>query len=368
MDLIDKLREISARIPKLKQDGLIKTEEGTKNALIMPFINALGYNVFDPTEVTPELVADVGTKKGEKVDYAILRDGKPIILFECKCCGVDLNQVHASQLYRYFSVTSSRFGVLTDGVIYRFYSDLEATNKMDDTPFFVFDMLDIKEATVEALKRFSKPAFDEDRIITTASELKYRNAIRTYIETQLTDPSEAFVRFFVQESKAYTGRFTQAVIEGFTPITKDALRTFISDQVEKRLKTALASETSNVTAKDSASETAETSLEESGDKIITTQEELDAYLIVKAIVREVIDVTRVTLRDTQSYCSVLVDDNNRKPICRLRFNYSTKYIGIIDEQKNEEKISIDKIDDIYQYTEKLKAAVSQYLEKQEVRV
>lgn len=365
MDLIDRLREISARIPKLKQDGLIKTEEGTKNALIMPFINALGYNVFDPTEVTPELVADVGIKKGEKVDYAILKDGKPIILFECKCCGVDLSLNHASQLYRYFSVTSARFGVLTDGVIYKFYSDLEEANKMDSTPFFTFDMLDIKEANVESLKRFSKPAFDEERIITAASELKYRNSIKSYIEAQLTEPSEPFVRFFVQESKAYTGRLTQAVIEGFTPITKDALRTFISDQVEKRLKTALASETASAT-KDQVSEAEVPPASEPVDsKVETTQDELDAYLVVKAIVREVIDVTRVKIRDTQSYCSILVDDNNRKPLCRLRFNYSTKYIGIVDEQKNEEKIPIEKVDDIYQHAEKLKAAVQQYVEHQE---
>jgi predicted type IV restriction endonuclease len=99
--------------------------------MVMPFISALGYNVFDLTEVTPELHADVGLKKGEKVDYAILKDGKPIILFECKWHGADLNREHASQLYRYFSVTEARFSVLTNGIAYRFFTDLEAPNKMD---------------------------------------------------------------------------------------------------------------------------------------------------------------------------------------------------------------------------------------------
>ena len=368
MDLIDKLREISARIPKLKQEGLIKTEEGTKNALVMPFINALGYNVFDPTEVTPELVADVGTKKGEKVDYAILRDGKPIILFECKCCGVDLSQVHASQLYRYFSVTSSRFGILTDGVIYRFYSDLDAPNKMDEAPFFIFDMSDIKEQHVESLKRFSKPAFDEDRIITTASELKYKNSIRSYIETQFAEPSEAFVKFFLQESKAYNGRLTQSVIEDFRPIARDALRTFVSDQVEKRLKTALASETAPIVSAEGKNnaETGEAEQQDDNNdsRVVTTPEEMDAYFIIKAIVREVIDVQRVTVRDAQSYCSVLIDDNNHKPLCRLRFNYSTKYIGILDEKKNEEKFPIQVLDDIYTYADKLKVIAAHYAETQ----
>ena len=136
MDFIDKIQELSARIPK--QLNHIQTEEATKNALVMPFISALGYNVFDPTEVTPELCADVGVKKGEKVDYAILREGKPIILFECKHHAADLGKVHASQLYRHFSVTEARFSVLTNGLVYGFYTDLEAPNKMDERPFFEF--------------------------------------------------------------------------------------------------------------------------------------------------------------------------------------------------------------------------------------
>src|SRR4051812_29387574 len=111
MDLIDQLKALSARLNTTK--SLIQTEEATKNAMVMPFIQILGYNVFDPTEVTPELVADIGTKKGEKVDYAILRDGRPIMLFECKRCGGELNINHAGQLFRYFHVTAARFGVLT---------------------------------------------------------------------------------------------------------------------------------------------------------------------------------------------------------------------------------------------------------------
>lgn len=120
MDLIDQLRELALRIAKIKDS--IQTEEATKNAMVMPFIQILGYNVFDPLEVTPELIADVGTKKGEKVDYAILREGKPIILFECKKVGSDLNINHASQLFRYFHVTEARFGVLTNGITYHFFT------------------------------------------------------------------------------------------------------------------------------------------------------------------------------------------------------------------------------------------------------
>ena len=142
MDFIDQLRILSTRVMATR--AMIQTEEATKNAMVMPFIQILGYNVFDPLEVTPELVADIGTKKGEKVDYAILRDGLPIILFECKKAGADLHINHASQLFRYFHVTSARFVVLTNGLVYRFFTDLEQPNKMDEKPFFEFNILDFK--------------------------------------------------------------------------------------------------------------------------------------------------------------------------------------------------------------------------------
>lgn len=78
MDLADCVQEIASRAAK--QIEHITTEEATKNAFVMPLVNALGYNVFDPTEVVPEFTADIGTKKSEKVDYAIMRDGEPSIL------------------------------------------------------------------------------------------------------------------------------------------------------------------------------------------------------------------------------------------------------------------------------------------------
>ena len=149
MDFIENIQGLAARIDK--QLGHLKTEEATKNALVMPFINALGYNVFDPTEVVPEFSADVGVKKGEKVDYAIMKDDKVIMLFECKASNVVLGDDHASQLYRYFSVTEARIGVLTNGVLYRFYADLDEPNKMDAKPFLEFNMLDVQESLVSAL-------------------------------------------------------------------------------------------------------------------------------------------------------------------------------------------------------------------------
>jgi predicted type IV restriction endonuclease len=363
LDFIDKLRELAARIPKQLEH--IQTEEATKNALIMPFIAALGYNVFDPTEVTPELNADIGIKKGEKVDYAILREGKPIMLFECKHHAADLSKVHASQLYRYFSVTTARFGVLTNGIVYWFFTDLEAPNKMDAKPFFEFNMLDIKEQAVEELKKFTKSSFDLNNILTTASELKYTHEIRRIMAEQMQEPSDEFVKFFA--SQVYQGRMTQAVREQFAQFTRQALKQFINDQINGRLKTALASEAIPVIDKPaevvpSSNGVVGVPTPPSEAPVSTTPDELDGFYVVRAILREVVSVKRIVMRDVQSYCGILLDDNNRKPICRLHFNASQKHVTFFDDQK-ETRVPIAQIDDLYKHADRLKATVAQYESK-----
>lgn len=364
MDFIDRIRELAGRIEK--QLPHIQTEEATKNALIMPFISALGYNVFDPTEVTPELHADVGLKKGEKVDYAILLDGKPTMLFECKWHGADLSKEHASQLYRYFSVTEARFGVLTNGINYRFYTDLEAPNKMDAKSFFEFSMLDIREQDIEELKKFTKSAYDLNNILTTASDLKYSREIQRIMAEQLKQPSEEFVKFFT--SQVYRGRITPAVREQFTQTTRRALKRFINDQINERLKSALGGDAQLSSAEQQITsplppEESKTAQEQLS--VVTTADEMQAYYVVKAILYETVDAKRVALRDVQSYCGVLLDDNNRKPICRLYFNSSQKSLGLFDnEQRKETKLSIGGIDDIYQYADRLRLTVEMYEGKQ----
>lgn len=366
MDFIDKIRELSARIPK--QLEFIQTEEATKNALIMPFIAALGYNVFDPTEVTPELCADVGVKKGEKVDYAILRDGKPIILFECKHHATELGKVQASQLYRYFSVTEARFGVLTNGVVYWFYTDLEAPNKMDSKPFFEFNMLDVREAGVEELKKFSKSAFDLNNILTTASELKYTREIKRILLEQIQEPSDEFIKFFA--SQVYNGRLRQGVREQFAQLTRQAFKQVINDQINERLKTAMESDAipaasaSETVAQGGALAEAETAgaVGAAPGGVVTTSDEIEGFQIVRAILRDQISVKRIVMRDVQSYCGILLDDNNRKPICRLHFNNPQKYLSLFDGAK-EERVALESLDDLYTYAERLRATVARYEQK-----
>ena len=355
MDFIDQLRALSSRIASTKD--LIQTEEATKNAMVMPFIQALGYNVFDPLEVTPELVADVGTKKGEKVDYAILMGGKPIILFECKKSGADLNINHASQLFRYFHVTEARFGILTNGLTYRFFTDLEQPNKMDEKPFLEFNLLDFKEQEVEELKKFAKAAFDVDKILTTANELKYTRAIQNLLAEWMVNPSEDFVRLVSADLLAGK-RFTPAAKEQFSQITKRAFKQLIGDRINDRLRVAMTPETvvqpEAVAATEDAPET-ETAL------VQTSPEEIEAFHIIKSILRGVISPKRVFMRDAQSYCAILLDDNNRKPICRLRFNNTAKLALGVMNGKEEEKVALADLDEIYNHADKIKATVATYI-------
>lgn len=355
MDLIDQLRALSTRIHATK--GLIQTEEATKNAMVMPFIQALGYNVFDPTEVTPELCADVGLKKGEKVDYAILRAGKPIILFECKKSGGDLNIHHAGQLFRYFHVTAARFGVLTNGLVYRFFTDLEQPNKMDEKPFFEFNILDFKDRDVDELKKFAKALFDVETILTTASELKFTRTIQNRLVEWMINPSEEFVRLLAADLLGGK-RFTPQVKDQFTLITRRAFEQMLGERINERLKGAMTKE-APLQAAASDVPSAER-IDES--EIITTPEELEGFHIVRSILREVVSSQRVVMRDALSYCAILLDDNNRKPICRLRFNNAGKLaIGLFNDKKEEERFSLTHLDSLYDHAEQLRATVLLHL-------
>lgn len=353
MDLIDQLKALAIRIENTR--SLIQTEEATKNAMVMPFIQSLGYNVFDPTEVTPELVADIGTKKGEKVDYAILRDGRPIMLFECKRCGGDLSINHASQLFRYFHVTAARFGVLTNGLTYRFFTDLEQPNKMDDTAFFEFNVLDFKERDVEELKKFAKAAFDVDTILTTANDLKYTRVIQNRLAEWMGNPPDDFVRLI--SSDLLPGkRFTPTIKDQFALITKRAFEQLLSERINGRLKGAMTAESPLVEADRIVSTVGEEA------QIVTTPEEIEGLHIVRSILREVVSPRRIVMRDNLSYCAILLDDNNRKPVCRLRFNNTGKLaVGIFKADKTEERFALEQIDDLYSHAERLKATVALHL-------
>jgi hypothetical protein len=340
MDFKDQVKQLGERVAKLKEN--IATEEATKNAMIMPFINALGYDIFNPLEVVPEFVTDIGTKKGEKIDYAIFKDNQPTILIECKHWQQNLN-IHDNQLLRYFHVSKAKFGILTNGILYRFYTDLVEPNKMDEKPFFEFDITDLKDIQVEELKKFHKSYFEIEKIVSNASDLKYTNEIKAILNNELKNPSETFVKFFV--AQVYNGRATEKVMAQFTELVKKSCTQVISDIITDRLKSALNKEAEvNSVPQQEESNSVE---EASAKKIETTVEEMEAFYIIKAVLREKTDSKRITFRDAQSYFAVFLDDNNRKPVCRLYFNSDKKYVGTFDANKNETRTDLKSLDDLY---------------------
>ncbi|MTJ53255.1 restriction endonuclease [Anabaena sp. UHCC 0253] len=358
MSFDEKIAVLIQRIPKLIDH--LKTEEATKNALIMPFISALGYDIFNPQEVVPEYIADIGTKKGEKVDYAIMRDGEIIILIECKKVGIDLNQTEMSQLFRYFTVTKARIAILTNGIQYNFFSDLEEANKMDTRPFLELNLLDPRQEALEEVKKLAKEDFNLEEILSIANDLKYTSVIRKILTTQFEIPDDEFVRFFFIRSNPSGSRFTATIKDQFTSIVTKAFHQFISEKVSDRLRIALGVEDDNRVIKPEPNKIVEEAKEEGKEGIITTEEELEGYRIVRAIVSKVVEPERVLHRDTKSYMGILLDDNNRKPICRLWFNTKQKYISVFDSNKNETRIPIDAITDIYKHGDHLTTIVQSY--------
>lgn len=357
MDFKDSIKRLTERIESLKAN--LQTEEATKTALIMPFISALGYDVFNPLEVLPEMCCDIGTKKGEKIDYAILKDGEPIILVECKHWQQNLT-LHDNQLLRYFHVSKAKFGVLTNGIIYRFYTDLAEPNKMDEKPFLEVNLLDIKEEQIEELKKFHKSYYDVEEILSTASELKYMGELRTVIEKEFTSPSPDLVKFLGKQ--VYEGVFTPKVLEQFTALLKRTIQNYINTTISDRLKAAINDhetikvETPNV-------EVTEPIVEDiPANKIVTTEEEIEAFYIIKAILRDTIATERVTYRDAQSYFAIFIDNNNRKPVCRLYLNSETnKKITFVGEDKKEQHNKINSLDEIYQYSDQLIEAAKRFV-------
>lgn len=356
MDFKDSIKGLAERIESLKEN--LPTEEATKTALIMPFINALGYDVFNPLEVLPEMCCDIGTKKGEKIDYAILRDGEPIILIECKHWQQDLS-LHDNQLLRYFHVSKAKFGVLTNGIIYKFYTDLEEPNKMDEKPFLEVNLLDIKDEQIEELKKFHRSYFDVETILSTASELKYMGELRNVIEKEFSAPSPEMVKFLGKQ--VYDGVFTPKILEQFTTLLKRTINNYINATISARLKVAIKDSDTPV-LEQSESEQPDTAPDETTSKIVTTEEELESYYIVKAILRGVMPAERVTYRDAQTYFAIFIDNNNRKSVCRLYLDSATnKRITFLDEDKREHHNKIETIDDIYQYSTEIIEAATRYL-------
>lgn len=362
MEFNERITALAAKVRNRRE--MIQTEEAAKNAFVMPFISTvLGYDVFDPLEVVPEFTADVGVKKGEKVDYAVLHGGEVQMLVECKRSKEPLTVEHASQLFRYFAVTNARIAILTNGETYQCYTDLDAPNRMDDKPFLVLDLADIDETLLPELRKLTKESFDLDSVINAAEELKYIGQIKRTLAAQFKDPEAEWVRFLT--ARVHNGPFTQRVREQFTPLVAKAASQFLNDQVDSRLQTALGSRFTTVEeprdAGTDGTQRPEEETPQAAQEVETTIEEITGYQIVKAIACSEVRPHRVAQRDAKSYFAVILDDNNRKPIARLHFNgKSRKYLGTFDADKVETRHLIGSLDDIYLHAEAIRESVRRH--------
>ena len=352
MDFIDEVKTRSGRFENRLQHT-IETEEATKTSFILPFIQMLGYDIFDPSEVVPEFTADHGTKRGEKVDYALLLDDKPVILIEAKRYGSNLDDEEVSQLFRYFTVTETRFGILTDGIAYRFFSDLEQPNTMDQTPFFEFNMLEFSEQQVLDLERFTRDSFQLSETTDAARQLKYMSELKRVISRQMADPSDDLVRLLVKPF--YPGRFTPSVRDTFVSLVRDAFTQHINDSVDSRLNAALVrvEEQKRESQVKQQPEPEETEPE-------FTDAEIEACQIVKAILSEVVDVERVSLRRYARHSSVLLDNSRTKVVCELRLRNGQSSVRV---GKNGSPVDVGNLNEIYDHADGLRDVLDGLLAK-----
>lgn len=354
-EFAEKIKTLSKRVIQISE--VQTNEEAAKTSAIMPFFQTLGYDVFNPTEFMPEFTADVGIKKGEKVDYAILKDGIPLILIECKAFYDDLSK-RDSQLFRYFGTTPAKFGILTNGKIYKFYTDLDEQNKMDKKPFFTFDLTDLKENRITELKKFCKAGFDVDKIFDSASVLRYKSEIRNILTKELENPSDEFTSFFL--NGFYEGRKTQGVIDKFKGIVKVTINQFINERINDKLQAALNDSKNDQKESESAENEAAAAVEEDVPKIETTAEEIEGYVRVKLLLQDILDPSRLVYRDNLSYFNIIVDDSIRKWVCRLGLNsQSNKWVQLHNEEQKTYKI--ESLDDLNKYKDQIIEISQKYI-------
>lgn len=349
------LKNLSDRINDERIKVKITSEEATKHAYILPFFQALGYDIFNPDEVIPEFTADLGIKRGEKVDYAIKLNDKIVMVVECKSCDSALNIAHESQLFRYFTATSAKFGLLTNGIQYKIYTDIQEPNKMDLHPFLEFDLADYESIKFWELEKFTKQNFNIDSIMKFAELSQCSTIIKNIIETEVFSPSADFIRFIFKKIKS-NGAFTEKTKNTLTPIIQSCFEDLIGEKIRNAFGDALENSSQE---QQERNEKNQKFFE--NDKIVTTQEEKDAYSIVKAICAEIVSPERIIMRDAQTYCAILFDNNNRKPVVRLRFNYANaKFISLFATSEDV-RVPINSIEDIYQYKKEILATVRKYI-------
>lgn len=324
MGFAEELRALSEQVRR--RIANVKSEEATKQALILPFFQVLGYDIYDPSEVQPEFIADFAKKKAggafEKVDYAILREGAPVILVECKVAGAE-PQDGDGQLARYFNATTTvKVGVVTNGTRYRFFTDLQAPNVMDPAPFLEFDMLSFIDRDAENVRAFTKALFNAAAVQSYAEDIIYTQRIMALVDRTLRDPSESFVRYLLGEIDLVSGRVTAKVVERFQPIVRRSIQSTIVEMMTRGFQQEIASDAPAPSVAPTAaagaavpvvpaaviaagvSSATDSSPGEGGRQVVTTAEELELFEAVKAICAESWVKSPIAYKDTVTYFGI----------------------------------------------------------------
>ncbi|MDD6285669.1 MAG: type I restriction enzyme HsdR N-terminal domain-containing protein [Methanobacteriaceae archaeon] len=356
-DFQDEVLDFAKEV-KEKKKG-IHTEETTKIAIILPFLNLMGYDTTNPEVLKAEYTADVGTKNGEKVDLAILDHGKVNILVECKSINTELQTDYKNQLLRYYGVTDAEIGILTNGIIWQFYADSKQRGKMDETPFLELDLENPKKSTISILENFTQDKFNIQSLEKSLNELKYKHDIKMILSKELNNPSDELTRVITKQ--VYDGIATQKIIKEFRKLIKTEIQQIIQEKVDKKLNDALENnETENETIN-------ATEITLNTTSIFTTEQEKEAYEIIKAIASNVTNPNNIILRDVKTYCGILYKNNASRPIVRLYFNNPEKLsIEIFDNltttkgDKKGNKYTINKTSDLYNYKTEIESTIVFY--------
>lgn len=338
-EFISKLKSHIEHVKRV--GGHCTTEETTKQALILPLLDILGFSPYDPTKVLAEFAADFpGAKNTERVDYALYCNGQPVMFIEAKPYVADLTN-HAPQLSRYFnSSLGVTIGAITNGKEWRFFTDLINTNVMDEKPFLTIDFTKSKPEDLTQLAEFKHDNFHAEKLRFFAEENQYIQQFKAVIKKSINDVDIDFVKFVAQQANV-PRQLNTKFLETIQPFVKQAVQQAISDTVVKGLSaptiiTAQPVEQKPVDAKQEiATQGADFIVNPDNEKIITTKDEQELYRIVTELFPDI----ELEARDTESYYSIVYQGKSTRWLFRYDVNKKRPSIQfnvpIDDERKKE---------------------------------
>lgn len=342
------ISKLKSHIEHVKRVGShCSTEETTKQALILPLLDILGFSPYDPTKVLAEFAADFpGVKATERVDYALYCNGQPVMFIEAKPFIADLTN-HAPQLSRYFnSSLGVTIGAITNGKEWRFFTDLINTNVMDEKPFLTIDFTKAKPEDLTQLAEFKHDNFHAEKLRYFAEENQYIQQFKAVIKKSINEVDIDFVRYVAQQASIQRQLNTK-FLESIQPFVKQAVQQAISDTVVKGLSspTVITAQTIEPTAKANNEEVTNTPennqvepdfiVHPDNEKIITTKDEMDLLRIVTELFPDV----ELEGRDTESYYSILFQGKNNRWLFRYDVNrkrHTIQFIVPMDDYRRKE--------------------------------